>query len=72
MFPDRWEQFQASFDNSIIGRVSQYQIYLRQPDETELEAILRVKLQALDIPLEILFSSEDLEDILGQKPIRGY
>lgn len=71
MFPDRWEQFQASFDNSIIGRVSQYQIYLRQPDETELEAILRVKLQALDIPLEILFSSEDLEDILGQKPIRG-
>ncbi|MEH2083266.1 MAG: exonuclease domain-containing protein [Nostoc sp.] len=71
MFPDRWEQFQASFDNSIIGRVSQYQIYLRQPDETELEAILRVKLQALDIPLELLFSSEDLEDILGQKPIRG-
>lgn len=71
MFPDRWEQFQASFDNSIIGRVSQYQIHLRQPDEAELKAILQVKLQAVDIPLELLFSCEDLEDILGQKPIRA-
>ncbi|MBW4566190.1 MAG: exonuclease [Mojavia pulchra JT2-VF2] len=71
MFPDRWEQFQASFDNSIIGRVSQYQIHLRQPDETELQAILRVKLMAVDIPLELLFTLEDLEDILGQKPIRA-
>lgn len=71
MFPDRWEQFQATFDNSIIGRISQYQIHLRQPDETELKAILQVKLQALAIPLELLFSEEDLEDILGQKPIRA-
>lgn len=71
MFPDRWEQFQASFDNSIIGRVSQYQIHLRQPDEVELKAILQVKLQAVDVPLELLFSCEDLEDILGQQPIRA-
>jgi Cdc6-like AAA superfamily ATPase len=71
MFPDRWEQFQATFDNSIIGRVSQYQIHLRQPDEAEIKAILQVKLQAMNIPLELLFSSEDLEDIVGQNPIRA-
>ncbi|MBD2473165.1 3'-5' exonuclease [Nostoc sp. FACHB-145] len=71
MFPDRWEQFQISFDNSIIGRISQYQIHLRQPDEAELKAILQVKLQAVNIPLELLFTGEDLEDILGQKPIRA-
>lgn len=71
MFPDRWEQFQTSFDNSIIGRISQYQIHLRQPDETELKAILRVKLQTVDVPLELLFTPEDLEDILGHKPIRA-
>ncbi|BBD63242.1 exonuclease RNase T and DNA polymerase III (plasmid) [Nostoc sp. HK-01] len=71
MFPDRWEQFQANFDNSIIGRISQYQILLRQPDEAELKAILQVKLQAVDILLELLFTGEDLEDIIGQKPIRA-
>ncbi|WP_392530205.1 exonuclease domain-containing protein [Nostoc sp. C117] len=71
MFPDRWEQFKTSFDNSIIGRVSQHQIHLRQPAEAELKAILRVKLESVNIPLEQLFSKEDLEDILEQKPIRA-
>jgi hypothetical protein len=71
MFPDRWEQFKTTFDNSIIGRVSQHQIYLRQPAETELKAILRVKLQAVNVSLEQLFTPEDLEDILEQKSIRA-
>ncbi|WP_414756200.1 exonuclease domain-containing protein [Anabaena sp. CCY 9910] len=71
MFPDRWEHFQSSFDNSIIGRVSQFQIYLRQPEETELKAILQVKLQDVNVPLELLFTCDDLEDILGQMPIRA-
>lgn len=71
MFPDRWKQFQDTFDNSIIGRVSQHQVHLTPPNETELKAILKVKLQGINLSLEQLFSSEDLEDILGQKPIRA-
>ncbi|BAZ08436.1 exonuclease RNase T and DNA polymerase III [Calothrix sp. NIES-4071] len=71
MFPERWEQFKTSFDNSIIGRVSQYQIYLQTPDQTELRAILKVKLQNLNVPLEQIFLSEDLEDVLEQKSIRA-
>ncbi len=71
MFPERWEQFKASFDNSIIGRVSQYQIYLQTPDQTELKAILKVKLQNLNVPLEQIFLPEDLEDVLEQKSIRA-
>lgn len=71
MFPDRWEQFQSTFDNSIIGRISQHQIYLKQPSKAELKEILRVKLESLNINLEQLLSPEDLEDILGQKPIRA-
>lgn len=71
MFPDRWEQFKTTFDNSIIGRVSQHQIHLRQPTEAELKAILKVKLESVNVPLEQLFSKEDLEDILEQKPIRA-
>lgn len=71
MFPERWEQFKATFDNSVIGRVSQSQIYLQRPQEEELLSILKVKLQALNMALEQIFLPEDLEDILEQKSIRA-
>jgi hypothetical protein len=71
MFPDRWEQFKATFDNSIIGRVSQSQVLLQKPEEKELLSILKVKIQTINVPLEQIFLSEDLEDILEQKSIRA-
>jgi len=71
MFPERWEQFKDTFDNSIIGRVSQYQVHLQRPNDQELEAILKVKLQSLNIPLSQIFLSTDLEDILEQKSVRA-
>ncbi|MBD2569911.1 exonuclease domain-containing protein [Anabaena lutea] len=71
LFPDRWEKFQTTFDQSIIGRVGQYQVSLRQPTEVEVKSILKVKMQSVDITLEQLFSPEDLEDILGKQPIRA-
>jgi Cdc6-like AAA superfamily ATPase len=71
LFPDRWEKFQTTFDQSIIGRVSQYQVSLRQPTETEIKSILKVKMQTVDITLDQLFLPEDLDDILGKKPIRA-
>jgi Cdc6-like AAA superfamily ATPase len=71
LFPDRWEKFQTTFDQSIIGRVSQYQVSLRHPTETEVKSILKVKIQSVDISLEQLFLPEDLDDILGKKPIRA-
>jgi Cdc6-like AAA superfamily ATPase len=70
LFPDRWEKLQTTFDESIKGRFS-YQVSLRQPTETEVESILKVKIKALDITLEQLFLPEDLDDILGRKPIRA-
>ncbi|MGB6300903.1 MAG: exonuclease domain-containing protein [Rivularia sp. (in: cyanobacteria)] len=71
MFPNRWEQFKHIFDNSITGRVSQYQIQLQRPQENELLSILQVKLQTINIPLEKIFLAEDLEDILEQKSVRA-
>lgn len=71
MFPERWEQFKTTFDNSIIGRVSQSQIHLQRPTPTELTAILEVKLGSSNVPLQQIFSKEDLEDILEQKSIRA-
>jgi DNA polymerase III epsilon subunit-like protein len=70
LFPDRWEQFKTTFDYSILGRFPA-QIYLRQPTETEIKAILQTKLKSLNINLEQLFHPEDLEDILARKPIRA-
>ncbi len=71
MFPERWEQFKDTFDNSIIGRVSQSQIHLQRPEDKELLSILKVKLQTLNVSLEQIFLPEDLEDILEQKSIRA-
>lgn len=71
LFPDRWEKFQEIFDQSIIGRVCQYQVSLRQPTEVEVKSILKVKMQSVAITLEQLFLPEDLDDILGKKPIRA-
>jgi DNA polymerase III epsilon subunit-like protein len=71
MFPDRWEQFKSSFDISLIGRVSQYQIRLSQPTEKDLNEILKIKLKSINIPIEQIFSKEDLADILDQNSIRA-
>ncbi|AKG20551.1 3'-5' exonuclease [Calothrix sp. 336/3] len=71
MFPKRWEQFKTIFDNSIIGRVSQYQVDLQKPQTEELLSILKIKLHNINTPLEQIFLPEDLEDILGQESIRG-
>ncbi len=71
MFPERWEQFNLIFDNSITGRISQYQIHLQRPQREELLSILKVKLQTLDVSLEQIFSPEDLEDIIERKSIRA-
>ncbi|MFN7414896.1 MAG: exonuclease domain-containing protein [Dolichospermum sp.] len=70
LFPDRWEKFRTTFDEAIIGRFP-YQVSLRQPTEAEIKSILKVKMQSIDITLEQLFSSEDLDDILEKKPIRA-
>ncbi|WP_414529648.1 exonuclease domain-containing protein [Nodularia chucula] len=70
LFPDRWEQFKATFDNSILGRFPS-QIYLRQPTDTEIQAIIQIKLQSLNVNLQQLFQPEDLDDILTKKPIRS-
>lgn len=71
MFPERWEQFKNTFDNSIIGRAFQNQIHLQRPNDKELEAILKVKLQILNVHLSQIFLPADLKDILEQKSIRA-
>lgn len=71
LFPDRWEQFQQVFDDSVVDRVSQYQLHLSDPNLDALKKILNLKLASIGKSLTDLFTVEELEDILGQSSIRS-
>ena len=70
LFPNRWQQFQQVFDDSIIQRVSQHQIYLEKPDRVELRKILELKTKTVGVDVEKLFTPEELEQILSGDSIR--
>ena len=65
LFPNRWQQLQQTFDGSIIDRISQYQVRLDPPTKTEVEDILQLKAQAVDTNLSNLFTTDELQRIIG-------
>ena len=70
LFPDRWRQFQQIFDDSIIDRLSQHQVYLEKPNQLELKHILQLKTRSVSVDVETLFTSDELEQILSGNSIR--
>lgn len=70
LFPDRWQQFQSIFDGSIIDRISQNQIHLQHPSLEVLRQILELKTQSIGVDLNLLFTAEELQDILNFGSIR--
>ena len=70
LFPDRWQQFQQVFDDSIIQRISQHQVYLEKPNKLELRQILQLKIKTVGVDLETLFTTDELEQILSGNSIR--
>lgn len=71
LFPDRWEQFQQEFDDSIIDRISQCQVLLQKPSEHQLKAILNEKSKSINIPIEQIFSPQEIQTILSRNSVRG-
>jgi DNA polymerase III epsilon subunit-like protein len=71
LFPDRWQQFQGKFDNSIIDRVSQNQVLLNRPTDEKLKEILIIKAQAVGLELEQLFTALEITTILNHGSIRS-
>ena len=65
LFPDRWEQLQQIFDGSIIDRLSQYQVWLEPPTPEEIKQILQLKAEAVNSDLAILFTEDELQQIIG-------
>lgn len=70
LFPDRWQQFQQFFDDSVVDRISQTQLYLHRPRNQELRNILQIKAEAAGLDLDQFFSPKELETILNQPSIR--
>ncbi len=71
LFPDRWEQWQQEFDDSIIDRISQCQVFLQKPSEQQLKAILNEKSKSINIPIEQIFTPQEIQTILNRNSVRG-
>ncbi|MBD1852104.1 exonuclease domain-containing protein [Leptolyngbya sp. ST-U4] len=71
LFPDRWQQFQTFFDGSVIDRISQHKVFLEAPTNQQIKEILQLKVRAIGIDLEKLFTSGELQQILSHRPIRA-
>jgi DNA polymerase III epsilon subunit-like protein len=67
LFPNRWQQLQQTFDGSIIDRISQYQVFLEPPTETEIQQILQLKAQAVGADLTNLFTPQEIAKITQNK-----
>ena len=67
LFPHRWQQLQQTFDGSIIDRISQYQVFLEPPTETEIQQILQLKAQAVGSDLSNLFTPQEIATITQDK-----
>ena len=66
LFSDRWQQLQQTFDGSIIDRISQYQIFLKQPTTEDIKDILQLKARQQGTSLTELFTLQEIEQIIGQ------
>ncbi|MGL5035274.1 MAG: exonuclease, partial [Microcystaceae cyanobacterium] len=71
LFPDRWQQFQLKFDDSIVDRVSQYQLVLNRPNNQALQEILSLKVQSVGLELTNIFTPQEIEAILNHNSIRS-
>ncbi len=71
LFPDRWEQLQQEFDDSIIDRISQCQVFLQKPSDQQLKAILNEKSKSINIPIEQIFTPQEIQIILNRNSVRG-
>ena len=71
LFPDRWIQFKQTFDDSVVGRMSQYEVHLALPEKDQLKEILQLKAQGTDLELESIFTPNELFDIFEQRSIRS-
>jgi hypothetical protein len=70
LFPDRWQKFQEYFDASTTDRLSQHLITLKRPSNQDLLEMLQLKCNEVEISLENMLTSSEIETILQETSIR--
>ncbi|MDY6822698.1 MAG: exonuclease [Thermodesulfobacteriota bacterium] len=71
LFPDRWRNLKAFFDEATIERMAQHKIVLAHPSADTLKALLDFKAAACNLDVDSFFSAPELEYILSRPSIRG-
>ncbi len=71
VFPNRWEELKQALDDSVVGRMSQYEAHLHLPAKDKLKGILQLNAQQANVEIDTLFELFELTDVLEQRSIRS-
>jgi len=71
LFPDRWQYFKNTLDQSIIERIGQAEIFLEKPEQITLKQIILRRAEESHFDILNIFQKEDWEKILTQTTIRS-
>ncbi len=69
LFPDRWRWFKDEFDNSVIDRMGQSELYLNKPSSDVIAKILDIRLKSVGLKSDF-FDEDELERISEAFSIR--
>jgi hypothetical protein len=70
LFPNRWSEYEAIFDGSIIDLLGRTKIYLERPASSVIRSMLIGRAKACGVDLEYIFSSKVYTDIMKHNSIR--
>lgn len=71
LFPNRWREYEAMFDGSIIDLIGKTRVYLERPSSPEMKEMLLQRAKACGVDLDSLFPSVQVyRDILQYNSIR--
>lgn len=71
LFPNRWSEYEALFDGSVIDLIGKNKIHLKRPDNALLKKLLQSRALAYGIVLDDIFEEGLIyNDILNHSSIR--
>lgn len=71
LFPNRWREYEAMFDGSIIDLIGKTRVYLERPSSTQMKEMILQRAKACGINLDYIFTSAHIyKDILQYDSIR--
>ncbi|MGM0644350.1 MAG: exonuclease [Thermodesulfobacteriota bacterium] len=69
-FPDRWSEYSAVFDESVVQRMSRDTVFLNPPSAEEMERILKLRASAFGQDADSIFTEGEKSAIVNCTNIR--